>query len=333
MSSIAASSPSVHRPNDSPRSEFRSTILPAPVPRIVAQSGNPSQVHPRSIPGASLGSEITAPAVGRARSRSRPRSAAGSPPPAGGRAATGRGATTSCSPAARGRPAASQAASAASSRAGRHRPVPDRTRAHRRPGASGARRLHRAGHGQPGSRTHQRRCHVPGADREHRRGRPGPGPGRVVVAGLHVVVEQQPDRARVVQGQPQPESVPHVLGSRAPPRPAAPAPARPAPPRPPRAPARARRPPPPASRSRGRPAARSPRRRPTPRSRMNAQPRTDSLRSNPSGPRSSATESWLPRSASGSNNRPPGASWATHSGRTSELPTVSTMRSYGAPGG
>ena len=66
---------------------------------------------------------------------------------------------------------------------------------------------------------------------------------------------------------------------------------------------------------------------------MNAQPRTESLRSSPSGPRSSATESWLPRSASGSNSRPPGASWATHSGRTSELPTVSTMRSYGAPGG
>ena len=66
---------------------------------------------------------------------------------------------------------------------------------------------------------------------------------------------------------------------------------------------------------------------PTPRSRMNAQPRTESLRSRPSWPRSKVTDSWLPRSASGSSSRPPGASWATHSGRTSELPTVSTIRS------
>ena len=56
---------------------------------------------------------------------------------------------------------------------------------------------------------------------------------------------------------------------------------------------------------------------------------TESLRSRPSSPRSRATLSWLPRTARGSRRRPPGASWSTHSGRTSSLPTVSTIRSYG----
>ena len=38
-------------------------------------------------------------------------------------------------------------------------------------------------------------------------------------------------------------------------------------------------------------------------------------------------DSWLPRTAIGSSSRPPGTSWATHSGRMSPLPTVSTIRS------
>src|SRR5690606_36733606 len=70
----------------------------------------------------------------------------------------------------------------------------------------------------------------------------------------------------------------------------------------------------------------------SPRSRMNAQLRTESERSTPSLPRSSATESCLPRRASGSSSRPSGTSWYTHAGITSSLPTVSTFRSYGAPG-
>ena len=71
---------------------------------------------------------------------------------------------------------------------------------------------------------------------------------------------------------------------------------------------------------------------PTPRSRTNAHRWTEALRNAPSAPRSRATDSCVPRSASGSSSRPPGASCAIHSGRTSPLPTVRMIRSYGAPG-
>ncbi len=346
-SSIAASSPSVQRPNDSPRSEFRSIcrllsaspaaccITPPYAEWIVARSGNRTS---RRTPG---GARVS-PLVGRVN----PTSIITSP-------------ARNRSPDRRPRPERRHHGAGQGDHRPRHRR--DRRRAGRndqlqpsRPGT--ARRVPGGQRGQHPIRrdrsTHAERVHSgrprppPTGTPRSGDGHPGTRPDQCHTDATAVGREQGPDRAAGASG-----SVPASSGASS---------------RMARASCSASQSPKPSQISGG-PSSTSAARTgpgtanaaattagvpasavvssatcidqpppigstvagaaPMPRSRMNAQPRIESLRSRASGPRSRATDNWLPRSASGSRSRPSGASWVTHSGRTSELPTVSMMRS------